>query len=365
MILISEDKISMRQLLVLLFVALLSPAIRVLPAETAAVAGEAGWLSSMAAILPALLLCWVFLSLLGRMPDGMGLAQAIERVLGKVLGKALLLIYLLWGLVLLSVNTRLFGQRFLSTGYRNSSLGLFIVGLLAVVLWLAWGKLAAFARAGEVFYLILTLTLGAVLLFALFNIEKENVFPIWIEDTAPVLWSGVPVLGVLGYAVFGAFLGEHIKPMEGDRGRAIKWTAAFCLVLTALQFINLGNFGPALIARMEQPFFMMVKAIGVQGAFQRVESVVIALWALSDVVFIGLLTFACCGVSKQLFALKEGKHAAPVVVALALCGSLFLFRDAFQVDRFAQSVVMGGNLMFGFAIPLVLLVVATLRKGHI
>ena len=360
-----KDNLSMRQLLVLLFVALLSPAIRVLPGETAAVAGEAGWLSSVAAILPALLLCWVFLSLLGRFQEGTGLGEAIERVLGKVLGKALLLIYLLWGLVLLCVNTRLFGQRFLSTGYRNSSLWLFIVGLLAVVLWMAWGKLSAFARAGEVFYLILALTLGAVLLFAFFNVEKENVFPVWIKDIKPVLWSGVPVLGVLGYAVFGAFLGGQVKHMGGDRGRAMRWTAAFCLVLTALQFINLGNFGPALIARMEQPFFMMVKAIGVQGAFQRVESVVIALWALSDVVFIGLLTFACCGISRQLFHLKEGKHAAPVVTVLALGGSLLLFRDAFQVDRFAQSVVLAGNLVLGFAVPLVLLGVAALRKGHI
>lgn len=355
----------MRQMLVLLFVALLSPAIRVLPAETAAVAGEAGWLSSLAALPMALLLCYAFFALLGRFPQGVGLAEGIERVLGKVLGKVLLLVYLLWGLVLLCVNTRLFGQRFLSTGYRNSSLFLFMAVLLGVVLWLAWGKLSAFARTGEAFYLMLALTLGAVLLFALFNIEEENVLPIWTEDLVPILWSGVPVLGVLGYAVFGVFLAGSVERQPGDRTRALWWTAAFCLVLTALQFVNLGNFGPALVARMEQPFFMMVKGIGVQGAFQRVESVVIALWALSDLVFIGLLTFACCGIAKRLFLLKEEKYAAPVLVVLALAGALLFFSDSFQLSHFASTVVQAGNLMFGLIIPLFLLAIAALRKWHI
>lgn len=354
----------MRQLLVLLFVALLSPAIRVLPAETAAVAGEAGWLSSLAALLPALGLCLVFFALLGQFPEGTGLAAAVEGALGKVLGKALLLIYLFWGLLLLSVNTRLYAQRFLSTGYRNSSLPFFIVVMLALVLWLARGKLSAFARTGEIFYLILALSLGGVLLFALFQVEAENIFPLWVEDAVPVLWSGVPVLGVLGYAVYGAFLAGRVGRRGEDRRRALWWTAAFCLVLTALQFVNLGNFGPALMARMEQPFFMMVKGIGVRGAFQRVESLVVALWALSDLTFLGLLTFACCAVSKRLFLLKEESSAAIPVVLAALAGALLLFSDAFQVERFANSVVLAGNLVLGLATPLLVLTVARLRRGH-
>ena len=38
-----DDRISLRQLLALLFAALLAPAIGVLPSQTAALAGEAGW----------------------------------------------------------------------------------------------------------------------------------------------------------------------------------------------------------------------------------------------------------------------------------------------------------------------------------
>lgn len=361
----SNDRISMRQLLVLLFVALLSPAIRTLPMETAAVAGEAGWLSSLVALPPALFIGWLFFRLLGRFPEGVGLAEAIEQTMGKILGKLLLLLYLLWGFALLCLNTRLYGQRILSTSYRNSTLWLFLAVLLAVVLWMAWGKLSAFARAGEVFFLILTLAFGAVLFFALFHVEKEHVFPIWTEDTLPVFWSSVPALSIMGYFVFGAFLAGGVTRQKGDKARALKWIAAFCILLTVLQFINLGNFGPALITRMEQPFFMMVKGIGIQGAFQRVESVVIALWVLSDLILVGLLTFACCTISQRLFHLKEKKQAAPVVVGLAFCGSILLFSNVFQLDRVAAAVVPTGNLVFGFAIPLLLFLVSVLRRKQI
>lgn len=45
-----DDRISLRQLLALLFAALLAPAIGVLPSQTAALAGEAGWLSALAVL---------------------------------------------------------------------------------------------------------------------------------------------------------------------------------------------------------------------------------------------------------------------------------------------------------------------------
>ena len=58
-----DDRISLRQLLALLFAALLAPAIGVLPSQTAALAGEAGWLSALAALPVLLGLCWVLFAL--------------------------------------------------------------------------------------------------------------------------------------------------------------------------------------------------------------------------------------------------------------------------------------------------------------
>lgn len=357
----SDDKISMRQLLVLLFAALLSPTIHALPAAPAAVAGEGGWLSSLVALPVGLAMCWVTLTLLRGLPEGTGLAGAMHITLGPVLGRIVLAVYLLWGILELAAGVRLCGARILSTGYTNAPLLLYMVLLLGAVLWITRGRLAAFARAGEIFYLILSITLGVVLLLAAFHIEAENLFPIWTEDVPAVLASSLSVLSVLGTAVLGAFLDGTVTRRKSDKSRALRWTAAACLMLTGLQIVNLGNFGPALIARLEQPFFMMVRDIGVHGAFQRAESVIMAVWVLSDLVFAGLIAFACCAMAKELFCLKHGNSAAVPVVVLGLAASVFLFPNAFSLERFGDKILGPASLVLGFCVPLLLLFIAKLR----
>ena len=210
-----DDRISLRQLLALLFAALLAPAIGVLPSQTAALAGEAGWLSALAALPVLLGLCWVLFALLRPAGEGAGLAQVTETVLGRGLGKGVLLLYLLWGLLLLSANARLFALRFLSTSYRNAPLGLFLLTLLGLTLWLVRKPVRVLARTGEVFYLALAIGLGFSLLLGVLQVEPRHILPLWTEDLPGVLSAAVPVLGLFGYVVFAAFLGGECHPGRG------------------------------------------------------------------------------------------------------------------------------------------------------
>lgn len=356
-----QDGISVRQRLVLLWTGLLSPAIRFLPGAGARTAGEAGWLSTLAALPAVLALSWGLFRLLRAAPEGEGLFSVFRQVLGGALSRVLGAVYLLWGLFLLSLNTRQCAQRFLSTEYRNGPIFLYIAVLLGMVLWLARGKVAAFARAGEIFYLILTVTLVVVLALAAFQVEAENLLPVWTEDVPGALHAGVSAAAVLGYGVYGAFLAGGVR-VEGDRKRVLVWPAVFCLLLSALQLMVVGSFGPALVGRMEQPFFMMVKGIGVQGVFQRFESVVIALWALSDLAFLGILATACCALAKDVLGLREGQKAAWPVAALALVGSVFLFPNAFMLAQVAEKIVVAGNLILGYGAVAVVFFLAKCRR---
>lgn len=360
----SDDHISMRQVLTLLFSALLSPAIRLLPGRTAEAAGTAGWLSSLAALPVLLGLCWVLFALLrpaGETPPD-GLAGVMVEVFGRPVGKTLCVLYLVWGVFLLCANTRLVALRFLSTSYRNAPLELFIVVLLAVTLWLTLKPVRVLARVGEIFYLALAIGLGAALLFGAFQIRPRNVLPVWVEDVPGILSGVVPVLGLLGYAVFAAFLTGHVRPREGDRRHVLRWAAVFCVVLTALQLVCLGSFGPGLTVRMESPFFMMVKGIGVEGTFQRVESLFISLWVLSDLALLAFLTGACASLAKATFAYKDRRWGAAVILVAALLGALLLFPDVFLLDKITRWIILPGNLIFGFLLPALTLLTKRLRR---
>ena len=356
-----DDRISTRQLLTLLFAALLSPAIRLLPARTAAVAGTAAWLSALAALPAVLGLCWVLFALLRPAEEGVGLPQVFQQVLGKPLGKTVTALYLLWGLFLLCVNARLVALRFLATSYRNAPLLLFITTLLGVTLWLVRKPIRVLARVGEIFYLILAIGVGATLLFGAFQIEAYHVWPVWKEDIPGILTASVSVLGLMGYTVFAAVLAGHVRHREEDRRHALAWAGVFCGVLTALQLVCLGAFGPALIMRMDTPFFMMVKGIGIEGSFQRVESLVIALWVLSDLALLALLAGACSVLAHCVCTRIERKKWVWLIIPGALIGAVTLFPNVFVLEQIMLSIALPGNLIFGFLIPFVVLLVKKLR----
>ena len=225
------------------------------------------------------------------------------------------------------------------------------------------GKLAAFVRAGEIFYLALSTALGMVLLFGLFQVETRHILPIWIEDVPAILNGTVPVLGVLGYGIFGAFLAGDVVREEGNRKRCLSWAAVLCGVFLALEMVCLGNFGPVLTARMEAPFFMMVKGIGVYGAFERVESVIIALWVLSDLALLGIFVFACRKMAVELWSIKEeGRAVVLPLVFAALFGAIFLLPDEFTTSQQLETILRTENLVLGILVPLLLYGTGKLRR---
>ncbi|UQT49505.1 hypothetical protein M5E87_06695 [Flavonifractor plautii] len=245
-----DDRISLRQLLALLFAALLAPAIGVLPSQTAALAGEAGgcppWLPCR--------YCWgcagCSLPSCARQEGRAGPGHRDRP--GQGLGKGYFFsIYC--GVCFCSAPTPGFSPSVSCPPVTGTPPG-------SVFADPAGAHPLAGAQAGA----------GA-------GTDRRGVLPGpghrpgllpppgRTPGGAPahpspvdggssgVLSAAVPVLGLFGYVVFAAFLGE-CHPGEGDRRRALWWAAAFCLVLTALQLVCLGNFGPGLTARMDTPF---------------------------------------------------------------------------------------------------------------
>ena len=63
-----QRQISLKQLMVLVFCGLLSPMIRIIPRETAALAGAGGWLAPILALPVFLLALWLMVSTFRRLP---------------------------------------------------------------------------------------------------------------------------------------------------------------------------------------------------------------------------------------------------------------------------------------------------------
>jgi len=317
---LKNERLTQRQLLAVLWAGLLAPAVEVLPVD----AGPGTWLSTLAA-LPVMLA-----------------VTALWR--GGGLPKPLLALYGVWGVFLLALRLRLCAQRLLSSGWRDGSLAFFLIGTAALALWIGLGRRAAFGSLGQCALVILSVTAAGVLALAIPKVELGRIFPLWAQDVVPVLRAGVSAAGMLGWGIYAGFLTENVDPDTRKTSRPFWWAVWGCALLSAGQFIVLGCFGPRLSAQLTNPFFNLAKSVGVTGAFQRVESVVAALWMFSDLIQLGVLLYALRHIGEKLFPGKEKKIACGAM-ALAAVGGLTV------ISAPMQRLALAGNLAFGVVIP--------------
>lgn len=337
-----EERISRTQLTSLIWAGTLAPAAELLPGITLPLAGKGAWLAPLAALPLVLAGGW----LLGKLGEGRGLAARLGESGG---GKVVLLLYMIWGELLLALRLRLCALRLLDAGRRDGELWFFLLAVAAVALWMGLGRLSALARAGQLFLAVLLTAGAAVLLLSLSHTRAERVLPLWSAHVPGILSSALPAAGVLGWGLFGAFLLGSAEP-DGRTGRWNwpVWALGGCLLLTLSQAVILGNLGAELAGRLDSPFFTLAQSVGVEGAFQRVESVVTALWTLSDLTMAGVLLMALRSGAAALGWREKPTAAAGMVLAVVLALALFGHRGAPAWNR---TVAPLGNLILGLALP--------------
>ena len=253
-----RQTISQTQLCALLWASLLAPAAELLPAVTLPWAGKAAWLTTLLAFPVLAAVGWVLSHAAWRRD---GLPQIIRAGFGPVVGRGILLLYMVWGEFLLALRLRLCAQRLLASGERDGSLWFYLPVAALLALWMARGKLAAFARAGQVLLAVVLTAAAVVLGLALFQVRPEHLLPLWWQDALPVASGVLPACGVLGWGMFAAFLLGNTEPAKHSRRDWLVWSGVGCLLLSLEQLVVVGNLGETLARRLQSPFFALAKSV--------------------------------------------------------------------------------------------------------
>lgn len=351
---LERDTLFFSQRMALLFGALMGPAAELLPG-TAAQAGGVGTAGVLAAAVAMVLAG----SLMGRLAlqEG-GLAQGVAEPFGKWGGRGILLIYMVWFQLQLTLRLRLTAQRLMAGGERDGSAWFFVFALGAVCLWMAHGRLGSLGRSAQLFFLALAITGAVVLVLALTQTQRGNLLP---QETLREVGAAavlIPGINTLGYGLFAGFLiqkGWGRKEMR----RWIRWAMTAGLALAVMQMIVIGCYGVRLTSRLPYPFFQLAKSVGVAGAFQRVESIVSAIWVLSDLLLLLGILWCMRRIGAVLCPRAVAEEVVTIAVLLAVVGSLALFGEKIPPRHLERLFLPAGSLILGIAIP----ALAILIKG--
>lgn len=326
----NREKLSPAQWGSMLWAAAMAPASELLPGVGLELAGRGAWLAPLAALIFLLPLIW-----LGRAGDVTTLRQSWG-------GRVVLAVCVLWMELLVVLRLGLCARRMLWSGERDGAVWYFLLTLAAVALWISQGELSAFGRAGQLFLVMLMGTAVPVLALSLPGLRADRVLPLWTQDAPPVVLSGISTAGCMGWAVLPMLL----LPVQGKKGRTqVLWGLGGGVLMTLAQLIIIGNLGVGLCAQSDSAFFALTKSVGIEGAFQRVESVVAAVWMLSDlalcVAMIHAIGLACEG---MVFAVKRETVSSFALLAAAGI-SLWSLRWGAGLEEWNREWVWMGNLL--------------------
>lgn len=347
-----RDALSMRQMMVLLAVSLLAPITELLPNLAAGTLGSAGWLAPVGAFPLLLLALWAA----GRLWRRGGSKACL---LDSWPGKLLHMLYMLWALWTLGLSLGLALSR-LKMVYDSPAALLWTAMVLVLAVWMALGKPAALARAGEIFYLALAVAVAVALVLAAGSARWSNLAveggQLLSLPLASLLTAGVLL------QVFPAFLlGGQVARKPENRRRGVGWTAALCAVALLLLAAILGCLGPGLTLKLPAPFLTMVQGLRLQGAFQRTEALFAALWLLSDLVLSGLMLHAWRRGWEGLCPRRSCRWSLPPAAAAAALLGWLLAEQVENPDRWLVLLALPG-LLLGLALPLIFQLFAQ-KKG--
>ncbi|MEG1242632.1 MAG: GerAB/ArcD/ProY family transporter [Oscillospiraceae bacterium] len=364
--------ISRYQLFCLIFMGLLSPIIELLPKRPVHLAGGGACYSVLLAFFPLFVLLLIKTRLLKNAAPEEGLGEVVLRVFGKIPGRVLIFIITAWLIFYTAFALRISADRYVVSAYQQATPTIFIVVLLFISTLASLGAFRALGRTAEAFFPLLLLALVVIFALAAQDINYNFIPPLRATEPISLFAGSLPILNVLGLGLYLSFLEGRVE----KRGSALKTSLLWLLFLLAVVFFLcltcVGSFGATAVTRLSRPFFSMIQNISVFSFIERPETLVIALWVITDFVFLATLQFIiaanlrlCFGFPRNTMetgrrrSMKNGRF---LLLACALLVFVIAMALPFDSPALSLRLVPGINLCFSFLFLPLTALVGAIRK---
>lgn len=356
------DNISLKQLMAMAYVGILSPAIRLMPGVPAALAGRGAWLSVLAALVPTLLYIWMIGAFLKNRQEGEGLGEAVERSVGKTAAKIILALILLWLLFYTAFILRVAASRMLSTVYKSGNITVFAAVTLLAAALVAGGSVKGLARTAEVSVTIIIIVLAAVCLFSLSDFKFENIYPVTYLDLKDVALGAVPVVDVAVAMTYFLFLAGHVRKRPGETRTCVRCAAYITLTMFVIVFFTIGAMGAGLAGKLQNSFFVMLRNLVVLRVIERMEAIVIAVWVITDVLFLASLLVIVTELGMKILHTAKRRLLLWIAAGITFVCALVMVPNAFALNKLSEGVVPGINMAVLLVVLPAVLIIGKIRK---
>lgn len=335
----------------------------VLPRTITKVAGTAAWLSILIGGLFSFLIICLIIKIGFRFPEET-LMEYSNRVLGKVLGKSISLLFCFYWLIVCSLVLRVFASMLSSAILLNTPIEFIIIAMLFLIIYFINHDIEVIGRVNELYFIFLIIPVIIGIFLSLKEVQVIRLMPVLGQKGFASIFKGSlnSFFSFLGFEIIVLFLPSLVTPKLAYN-YAVKGLISPLIIYLAIVVAATGAFGIEELQNLTWPTLELVKVIPFPSLIlERVEAIFISFWVIAIFTTSGNLLYSSVVGMTQVFKLEDHKTLIYPLIPLVFFVAIFP-DNVYQVFYYMElSSVIGTFLLF--VIPISIYILSIIRNVH-
>jgi len=356
-----NDKISIRQLQILLILNIFGTGVLTLPRRAAIFANQDGYVSVLIAVLFAAVLSLIVTTVAGRYEKD-SFFDYCGSLLSKPIAYLLSIGFVVKLIINLALELRFFGEIVRQTLLESTPFWVIASLILVIGGYAASKGYETRARLGEMFVLVVFVPIIVIFVIASFKANAENVMPILktpINNLAlGAFYSGMSFTGIELCLLAFPYLNTPQKARNGVFFAVI----AIGALMVVIAFLTIATLGADDTKIQLFPMLQMMDQIEVPGSLlERQKAFIMSFWIVSAFFIVNAYLFFSSLLMKSTF--KKGTHSGYIwISAAAVLIISLLVKTLSDAETYMKLMFVTFDLFYLVLLPVLLLVAGSIKK---
>ena len=357
-----NDKISIRQLQVLLILDIFGTGVIIMPRIAANIAGENGWIVAIVATLATLLFAYVAASALRNSP-GVTFADYTRRLLGNPIGLMVSLGLVAKIVFTISMEMRFFIEIMRETMLFQTPYNAIFMCMTAVSAYAAGKGIEVRARLCEILIILVLVPFVFVLFMAGLDADYSNLLPVMRQSRVSDVVAGGLLIGSTYKGIeFLMVVHPYVDKPRQIRRAAVKAVGFAGVLIIFATVITIAKFGAEGLTRQSWPFLEIMDTINFPGSFvERQDALMMSIWIISVFAILSSGLFFAAVILKDIVKVGQHFHYVLAVIPAVFVVSV-LPNNIITIGGRLDMVFAVLGLLYMLAVPLLLLIMAKLKR---
>lgn len=356
-------QISSLQMAMLMYPTIVATAILSVPSITAGYAKQDLWLSPIIASIMGLITVFIAVKLNRIFPEHT-LIEISEQIIGKIPGKILGVLFILFYLQSAGEITRAYAE-FIASSFLEQTPIIIIIALMVLLCSIAvYGGLEVLGRITQLLFPLFFFPLLLLIIFLSPELDFSNMLPILENGVIPPILGSIQPSGWFTEFFIMIFLLPFLTDKKNSMKYGLLTVIAVMVTLVIVNLTVLFVLGSATSDKV-YPLMNISRYISLADFFENLEAVTMAIWIVGTFVKISVFFYVVVVCTAKWFNIEEYRPIVWPIGILVIEFSEWAIPNSMTFSLYERTTFPFYAAAVQTIIPLILLCLALLKKRKI